>query len=714
MFYAQVVRWDNLLAEEESELEWARLPGLADEAVVRRFKTPEFRGITFYEVRAKSIVNHVPGDRFGFNWTINPYRGCSHSCSYCTVGNTPILMADGRTKPIAEVQIGDRIYGTVFDGKYRRYVVTEVLDHWETQKPAYRVALEDGTELICSGDHRFLTAGRGWKHVTGSMGGPNQRPYLTTNNKLMGTGRFASGPKGGEDYRQGYLCGMIRGDGHLGRYSYSRPGRSHGDVFRFRLALVDMEALTRTRRYLSELEIATRDFVFQEAVGATKTAHAIRTSARAHIEAIEEIVAWPASPSLEWCKGFLAGIFDAEGSFSCGVWRIANTDSDIIDRTTSSLRRLGFFYVLEERQQSPKTVKYVRILGGVREHLRFFHTVDSAITRKRNIEGGAIKNDSKLGVVSIEDLRMELPMYDITTGTGDFIANGVVSHNCFARPSHTYLDFDAGKDFETKIVVKVNAPDLLRAELRRKSWKGELIALGTNTDPYQRAEGHYRLTRGILQELNAAHNRYSILTKGTLIQRDIDLLLEGTKVTDVSTAFSVGTIDEEVWRKSEPGTPHPLKRLEVVKKLNDAGIACGVLMAPILPGISDSMEQMQATVRAAAEAGATFISPIVLHLRPGVKEEFIPWLEDTYPELLPSYEAAYRRSNAPKSVTEPITKAVGNFKRRYGYTTSDRHRERRGPPKEEPNDSPEDEQLALEIDEPARRAPKWVSKDLSA
>src|SRR5205814_5553608 len=132
-----------------------------------------------------------------------------------------------------------------------------------------------------------------------------------------------------------------------------------------------------------------------------------------------------------------------------------------------------------------------------REHLRFFHTVDPAISRKRSIEGTALKSDSKLGVAAIEPLGKRLRMFDITTGTGDFIANGVVSHNCFARPTHTYLDFNAREDFETRIVVKVNAAELLRRELRRASWKGELIAMGTNTDPYQRAEGHYQLTRGI-------------------------------------------------------------------------------------------------------------------------------------------------------------------------------------------------------------------------
>ena len=210
-------------------------------ATVRTFDSPEFRDITFYEVEAKSILNRVPAPNLPFEWTINVYRGCSHACTYCQAGDTPILMADGRTKSLADVRAGDTIYGTVRDGRYRRYVATNVVDHWSTVKPAYRVALEDGTELVASDDHRFLSD-RGWKHVAGSEHGPNRRPHLTLNNKLMGTGRFAAPPDHGPDYRRDYLCGMIRGDAHVRSYAYP-IGRSRREVHRFRLALVDLEAI---------------------------------------------------------------------------------------------------------------------------------------------------------------------------------------------------------------------------------------------------------------------------------------------------------------------------------------------------------------------------------------------------------------------------------------------------------------------------------------
>jgi DNA repair photolyase len=643
------------------------LPLFDAPATVRTFDAPEFRGVTFYEVEAKSILNHVPAaSRMPFEWTINVYRGCSHSCSYCQTGDAPILMADGRTKALAELQVGDAIYGTVFDGKYRRYVITQVLDHWSTVKPAYRVTLEDGTELVTSGDHRFLSD-RGWKHVIGSEQGRGRRPHLTVNNKLLGTGRFAEPPQGGPDYRRGYLCGMIRGDGLLRSPTFSRPGRIAVTASQFRLALVDIEALQRARTYLAGFEVTTREYIFQKAVGARKQIDAICNFTRSGVAAVEEIVSWPHVSSAEWCKGFLAGIFDAEGSRDHnGALRICNTDHAIIEQITSCLRRFGFSYVIETQgvgREKPVTV--VRLLGGLREHLRFFHTVDPAITRKRTIIGSAIKNNAPLRVVSIEPLGVDLPLYDMTTSTGDYIANGVVSHNCFARPSHTYLNFDAGRDFETRIVVKVNAAEVLRRELRRPSWRGAHVAMGTNTDPYQRCEGRYRLTRGVLEVLRDHANPCSILTKSPLLLRDLDLFVELASTAGFTASLSIGTLDEEVWRRSEPGTPHPRARMAAVKRLVEAGVPCGILMAPILPGISDRPEQLQAVVRAAADAGASHVTPITLHLRRGVKEEFMPWLEQAYPELVADYRRMYRGANAPKAVAAAIGERVRAAKRRH-------------------------------------------------
>ena len=194
----------------------------------------------------------------------------------------------------------------------------------------------------------------------------------------------------------------------------------------------------------------------------------------------------------------------------------------------------------------------------------------------------------------------------------------------------------------SRIIVKVNAPERLRAELKSPRWTGEAIALGTNTDPYQRCEGRYRLTRRILETLVEFGNPFSILTKSTLILRDLDLLVGASKRGHVEVAFSVGSVDREVWRRTEPGTPNPLKRLEAVATLNAAGVPCGVLIAPILPGISDHPAQIREVVRASVAAGATDITAISLHLRPGVREHYLSWLGSARPDLVAGHLVRYR------------------------------------------------------------------------
>ena len=237
---------------------------------------------------------------------------------------------------------------------------------------------------------------------------------------------------------------------------------------------------------------------------------------------------------------------------------------------------------------------------------------------------------------------------------------------CFARTTHTYMDMGAGRDFESKIVVKVNAPELLRAELRARRWKGEHIAMGTATDPYQRGEGRYKIMRGIISTLAEHRNPFSILTKGTLLLRDVDLLLDAARVTDVSVAFSIATLDEDVWRTSEPGTPHPRRRMEAVARLNDQGIPCGVMVAPVLPGISDDAGQVREVVTAALDAGATHVSPILLHLRPGVKEVYLSWLQDHYPDLVARYEAMYRKPYASPGDRQRLSEAVASLVKERG------------------------------------------------
>ena len=214
---------------------------------------------------------------------------------------------------------------------------------------------------------------------------------------------------------------------------------------------------------------------------------------------------------------------------------------------------------------------------------------------------------------------------------------------CFARPTHTYLDLNAGRDFEREIVVKVNAPELLRAELRRPSWKREHVAMGTNTDPYQWVEGRYRLMPGIWEALRDSRTPSSILTKSPLLLRDTKLMLEAAEEAPVAANLSVPTLDEGAWRETEPHTPSPRARLEAVAELNSAGIPTGVLIAPLMPGINDRPEEVERILELADEAGATNVGGVALHLRGEVKGLFMDWLRDRRPDLVPRYEELYRR-----------------------------------------------------------------------
>lgn len=632
------MRWNNLIIEEDAG---TRLPGYRDPAIVRRFDAPEALDVRFYEVHAKSVLNKVPkASQMPFRWTINPYRGCSHACVYCIEGETPILMADGSHKPLAQLRVGDDIYGTEQRRHHRRYVRTRVLAHWASVKPAYRIVLEDGTELVASGDHRFLSE-RGWEHVTGLQAAGDPRSHLTIGSRLLGTGRFAAGPQHSDDYERGYLCGIIRGGGGLRSYPYDRRGQTSPWVQHdFRLALADREALERAERYLSAHGVPTMPFAFDNGSDRPRPVGAIRTQSRAGCERIRELIRWPRSPSGEWRRGFLAGIFDAEAP-AAGVIRMSTRDDKILRWITSCMDLFEFRTAVEGHDQ--RGVQVIRLRGGLRERLRFFHTVDPAVRRRLDVKGMAVTSDAHTAIVSIEPVGTATRLFDITTGTGDFIANGVVSHNCFARPTHTYLDFNAGRDFEREIIVKVNAPEVVAMELARPSWQGEHVAMGTNTDPYQWVESRYRLMPGIWEAMRDARNPCSILTKSPLLLRDLELMREIAAVTQIHANLSIPTLDAKAWRATEPHTPHPQARLEAVAELNRAGIPTGVLVAPLMPGINDAPEQVAPLLEAAAEAGATGIGGIALHLRGPVKELFFDWLRAYRPGLVELYERIYAR-----------------------------------------------------------------------
>jgi DNA repair photolyase len=466
------MRWDAQRLDLEDP---STLPGMPSiRGLLRSVQVPEFPGLTFHEVRARSALNHVPGESaMPFPWTINPYRGCSHSCVYCTSGDTRVLMADGSERPIADLRAGDRIVGTQKHGADRQYVTTTVLAHWSTVKPAFRLALWDGTELVASGEHRFLTM-RGWKHVTAE----GDRPFLDVDDELCGFG-----------------------------------------------------------------------------------------------------------------------------------------------------------------QKLPS------------EH----------------VVGSSVRSSAGLRVLDVVSLGRDMPMFDITTGTGDFIANGVISHNCFARRTHEWLEFDSGRDFDTQVVVKTNLVEVLERELARPSWQRQHVALGTNTDPYQRAEGRYRLMPGVIRALARSGTPFSILTKGTLLRRDIPALAAAAQEVPIGLGVSMAIWDDDLHHALEPGVPTPRARLDLVRALADAGLSCGVFLAPVLPGLTAHPAHLDAAIGAIAEAGAAGVTVIPLHLRPGAREWFMAWLRTAHPELVPRYEQMYaRRAYVPAEYRTWLAQRVAPILARHG------------------------------------------------
>ncbi|WP_019182373.1 radical SAM protein [Microbacterium yannicii] len=393
---------------------------------------------------------------------------------------------------------------------------------------------------------------------------------------------------------------------------------------------------------------------------------AIFTAKAADFDRITSIVEWPAGPSSEWYRGFLAGIFDAEGSCSHGILRISNKAAEILREIRSGLDIHGFHYAVEGAREND--VVTIRLLGGLPARRRFFELTQPAITRKLALLGDAVKSDAPLRVVSIEDLKETIEMVDITTSTGDFIANGVISHNCFARGTHEYLELDAGRDFDSEIVVKVNVVDVLEKELRRGSWMREPVALGTNTDPYQRAEGRYKLMPGIISALTQSGTSFSVLTKGTLIRRDIPLLRDAATQVDVTIATSIAVFDDELQQLIEPGTPTTTARLETVRVATEAGFRVTVFLMPIIPHLTDSIAAIDHALTRIKDAGAARVVYGALHLRPGAKQWFLQWLEQRHPELVSSYRGLYpgMSANAPKAYRSWLAKRVRPLLRVHG------------------------------------------------
>ncbi|MET9274216.1 Rv2578c family radical SAM protein [Kribbella sp. NPDC003557] len=267
---------------------------------------------------------------------------------------------------------------------------------------------------------------------------------------------------------------------------------------------------------------------------------------------------------------------------------------------------------------------------------------------------------------------------------------------CFARPTHTYLELDTGRDFDQQIVVKTNVADVLRRELARPSWRHERVALGTNTDPYQRAEGRYRLMPGIIDALASSGTPFSILSKGTLLRRDLGLLAEASADVSVGIGISLALGDEELRRRLEPGVPSVRGRLDLIRAIRAAGLPCGVMVAPVLPWLTDSTDQLDQLLTQLAEAGATGVTPLVLHLRPGVKDWFMQWLSHDHPNLVSRYESLYGHgAYASPSYRKAFEQKVRPLLEKHGFAGPSSHRSEpiRGMHNPKPSTTPSQQRL---------------------
>ena len=275
--------------------------------------------------------------------------------------------------------------------------------------------------------------------------------------------------------------------------------------------------------------------------------------------------------------------------------------------------------------------------------------------------------------------RVNIPNYPFRWTLNPYRGCRHACRYCYARPTHEFWGMNGGSEFDQRVFAKVNAPQVLREEVRKPRWQGEAIAIGTASDPYEPAEAEYQLTRRILQVLAEFQNPVSITTKGVLVRRDVDVLLELYRHAEVQVVFSVGSIDEKVWKQTEPGTPSPLARLEAMQFLVESGVPAGVMLAPLLPGISDSAESINTVVAAAAAHQARFLSANLLFLKPGSREWFMPLIRESYPHLVPGYARLYQRTYPHRDYTREVLKVVDDARCRWEIPPANPPRELAGP-----------------------------------
>lgn len=497
----------------------------------------------------------------------NPYHGCGHKCTYCLSPDTLIHMADGTTRYLSEIQTGDEVVGILKRQEVRRawnwtFTPSRVTNKVWTHKPAFRIRLSNGMSAICSEDHRWLTE-RGWKFTR----------RLTLNNKVRVFAAPILTPKISDLYCRGYLAGIIRGDGSLHRYDYSDKYQHQ-----FRLAMNDTEAIDRAMTFLGRFDVKVTRFDFQNGSGGTMPA--IRANSRFAFTTIVGLMVRVDDD--EWMRGWLAGIFDAEGGTTKAL-RIHNTHYEILEQVESAMKRFDFKTIRDKEHENGCVS--IRLLGGLPEITRFFSFTSPAIRRKFPIDGAALRGSSQ--IIEINPLGRIMDMVDITTSTQNFIANGMISHNCYvpAVLRISRAEFDAGA------IPRKNFLESLQKDARKYQAMGikDQIMLSFTTDPYH--PGDTLLTRQVIELLRNHRMSFCTLTKGgSRALRDLDLFRPNLD----AFATTLTSLDDSFSRKWEPDAALPADRIETLKRFHAAGIFTWVSLEPTL-SIESSLKIMGRT-----------------------------------------------------------------------------------------------------------------------